>query len=60
VSAPAPLANWQEAWTSQRGIAKHQNTMQFLSMLYLYVSENGQEFKDRVLPSIVAAIKPML
>ena len=60
VSAPAPLANWQEAWTSQRGIAKHQNTMQFLSMLYLYVSENGQEFKDRVQPSIVAAIKPML
>jgi hypothetical protein len=60
VSAPAPMANWQEAWTSQRGIAKHQNTLQFLSMLYLYVSESGQDFKDLVQPSIVAAIKPML
>jgi uncharacterized protein DUF2785 len=60
VSAPAPLANWQAAWASQRGIAKHQNTMQFFSMLYLYVRESGPDFQDLVLPSIVAAIKPML
>jgi uncharacterized protein DUF2785 len=60
VSAPAPLKSWQEAWTSQSGIAKHQNTMQFLSMLYLYLRESGPDFQDRVLPSVVAAIKPML
>jgi hypothetical protein len=60
VSAPAPLQSWQDAWTSQRGIAKHQNTMQFLSMLYLYVRESGPDFQDLVLPSITAAIKPML
>jgi hypothetical protein len=60
VSAPAPLASWQEAWATQRGIAKHQNTMQFLSMLYLYVRESGPDFQDLVLPAIVAAIKPML
>jgi hypothetical protein len=60
VSAPAPLENWQAAWSSQRGIAKHQNTMQFLSMLYLYVRESGADFQDRVLPSLVAALKPML
>ena len=60
VAAPAPLASWQEAWTSQRGIAKHQNTMQFLSMLYLYVRESGPDFQELVLPSLVAAIKPML
>jgi hypothetical protein len=60
VGAPAPLANWQEAWSSQRGIAKHQNTMQFLSMLYLYVRESGPDFQELVLPAIVAAIKPML
>jgi hypothetical protein len=60
VSAPAPLANWGDAWTSQHGIAKHQNTMQFLSMLYLYVRESGPDFQDLVLPSIVASIKPML
>jgi len=60
VAAPAPLANWQEAWGSQHGIAKHQNTMQFLSMLYLYVRESGPDFQELVLPSIVTAIKPML
>jgi hypothetical protein len=60
VAAPAPLASWREAWTSQSGIARRQNTMQFLSMLYLYVRESGPDFQDRVLPAIVAAIKPML
>jgi hypothetical protein len=60
VGAPAPLANWGDAWTSQRGIAKHQNTMHFLTTLYLYVGESGSDFQDLVLPSVVAAIKPML
>jgi hypothetical protein len=60
VSAPTPLANWGEAWISQRGIAKHQNTMHFLTALYLYVREGGLDSEDLVLPSIVAAIKPML
>jgi hypothetical protein len=60
VSAPAPLKSWQEAWTSQSGIAKHQNTMQFLSMLYLYLRESGPDFQDLLLPSLLAAIKPML
>ena len=49
----------EDAWTSQPGIAKHQNTMQFLSTLYLYVRESGPDFQDLVLPSIIAAIKPI-
>ena len=60
VAAPAPLANWGAAWASQRGIAKHHNTMQFLTTLYLYVRESGAEFQELVVPSIVAAIKPLL
>jgi hypothetical protein len=60
VAAPAPLANWGEAWTSQRGIAKHHNTMQFLTTLYLYVRESGQDFQELIVPSIVAVTKPML
>lgn len=60
VSAPAPFDNWGDAWASQRGIAKHQNTMQFLTTLYLYVRESGSDFQDLVLPSLVAAIKPLL
>jgi hypothetical protein len=60
VSAPAPLANWGDAWTSQRGIARHHNTMQFLTTLYLYVRENGSDIQDLVIPSVVAAIEPLL
>jgi hypothetical protein len=59
VAAPAPLANWGDAWTSQRGIAKRHNTWQFLTTLYVYVRESGAEFQELVLPSMVAAIKPL-
>jgi hypothetical protein len=59
VAAPAPLAKWGDAWTSQRGIAKHQNTWAFLTTLYVYVRESGAEFQDLVLPSIVAGIKQL-
>jgi hypothetical protein len=59
VAAPAPLAKWADAWTSQRGLAKHHNTMAFLSALYVYVRESGAEFQELVLPSIVGAIKQL-
>jgi hypothetical protein len=59
VAAPAPLAKWADAWTSQKGIAKHQNTWAFLTTLYVYVRESGAEFQDLVLPSIVAGIKQL-
>lgn len=59
VSAPAPLAKWADAWTSQHGIAKHQNTWAFFTTLYVYVRESGPEFQDLVLPSIVAGIKQL-
>ena len=59
IAAPAPLANWGDAWTSQRGIAKHHNTWAFLTSLYVYVRESGADFQELVLPSIVAAIKPL-
>jgi hypothetical protein len=57
VAAPAPLASWGDAFASQRGLAKRHNTMALLTMLYLYVRENGVEFQDRVQPSMLAAIK---
>jgi len=59
VAAPAPLPKWADAWTSQQGIAKHQNTWAFLTTLYVYVRESGAEFQDLVLPSIVAGIKQL-
>jgi len=60
VAAAAPLASWGDAWTSQSGISKHHNTMQFLTTLYLYVRESGADFQELVVPAIVAAIKPLL
>ena len=59
IAAPAPLASWGDAWTSQRGIARHHNTWAFLTSLYVYVRESGADFQELVLPSIVAAIKPL-
>jgi hypothetical protein len=59
VAAPAPLAKWADAWTSQRGLAKHHNTMAFLATLYVYVRESGAEFQELVLPSMVGAIKQL-
>jgi hypothetical protein len=59
VAAPAPLASWNDAWTTQRGIAKRHNTWQFLTTFYVYVRESGQDFQELVLPSLVAAIKPL-
>jgi hypothetical protein len=59
VAAPAPLASWGDAYASQRGLAKRHNTWQFLTTLYVYVRENGAEFQERLLPPIVAALKPL-
>ena len=59
VAAPAPLAKWADAWISQRGIAKHQNTWAFIATLYVYVRESGADFQELVLPSLVAAIKQL-
>lgn len=59
IAAPAPLATWADAWTSQRGLAKHHNTMAFLNSLYVYVRESGPEFQELVLPSIVGAMKQL-
>jgi hypothetical protein len=59
VSAPAPLAAWSEAFQSRAGLAKRQNTRAFLQALYLYVGENGDPIRERVLPPLVAALKQL-
>ncbi len=59
VAAPAPLEKWADAWTSQRGLAKHHNTMGFLNPLYVSMREDGAEFQELVLPSIAGAIKQL-
>jgi hypothetical protein len=60
VGAPAPLAEWADAWTSQRGLAKHHNTMAFFRALYVYVRESGTEFQELIMPALVESLKPLL
>lgn len=57
VTAPAPLAAWQDAWRSQRGLAKRHNTGAFLLSLYLIVREDGAALHPTVLEPLLAAIK---
>jgi len=51
-TAPAPLARWADAFDSVAGVAKHQNTMNFLLALY---AELGQS-KDASLRTLAAPV----
>lgn len=51
-TAPAPLARWGNAFDSIAGVAKHQNTMNFLLALY---AELGQS-KDASLRALAAPV----
>jgi hypothetical protein len=57
VTAPAPLPQWQDAWLSQRGLAKRHNTAAFLLAIYLYVREDSPELQSRVFEPLRAAIQ---
>ena len=59
VTAPAPLRSWADAYASRRGVAKHQNTINFLLATYAELSLSGDE-KVRVLaPAVGAAMTPL-
>jgi Protein of unknown function (DUF2785) len=59
VTAPVPLANWEDAYKSERGMVKHHNTITFLAMLYLNVREGGADVEELVFPELVAVMKQM-
>jgi len=42
--SPTPLLNWQQAYTSQRGLAKLHNAREFLNTMFVLIadSENTQ------------------
>jgi hypothetical protein len=57
LTSPAPMKNWDDAFKSQAGLAKRHNLYGFLTMLYLYVQENGDaDTKERIAKSLVGAI----
>jgi hypothetical protein len=57
VTAPALLSQWEDAFLSQRGLAKRHDTAAFLLALYLYVREDSPELQSRVLEPLRAAIQ---
>lgn len=43
IENPAPMGNWNEAFTSQAGLARRHNTMAFLLALHLNATTAGKE-----------------
>ncbi len=57
-TAPAPLADWSEAFSSRRGLAKRHDTVAFLFALYFTVGESGDPaLVERLLPGLRAAAR---
>lgn len=58
LAAPAPLPDWNAAFSSESGLARRHNTMAFLSMLYLLAQEQDDAAtRERLLPGLRAALK---
>ena len=57
VSAPAPLASWNEAFTSRAGLAKRHNVRAFLSVLYVNARESSDQNIQSLIPGLQSALK---
>lgn len=43
VASPAPLANWNDAWQSEAGLARRHNTLEFLYSLHYFALSAGDD-----------------
>jgi len=60
LAAPAPLANWDEAFKTRAGLARKHNTQAFVQVLYVMVRESGDTaLQQRLLPGLVEALKAL-
>jgi hypothetical protein len=58
-SAPAPFARWADAWSDVAGLAKRQNTMNFLLALYAELQQGGDAaLHERAVP-VAATMQPL-
>jgi hypothetical protein len=58
ISAPAPLPDWNAAFSSEAGLARRHNVVAFLSALYLLANEQDDvPTRERLLPGLRAALK---
>jgi len=58
-SAPVPLARWADAFDSVAGVAKQQNTMNFLLALYAELAQSGDEASRALAGEVAAAMQPL-
>jgi uncharacterized protein DUF2785 len=58
-TAPAPLARWADAFDSSAGVAKHQNTMNFLLALYAELALSGDEQVRALAADVAVAMQPL-
>lgn len=58
-AAPAPLARWAQAYDSRAGIAKHQNTMNFLLALYAELNASDDAATQAFAAPVLAAMAPL-
>lgn len=53
---PAPLASWDEAYSSQVGLARRHNTLEFLMALHVYATASGSDSDRSFGETIMEAI----
>ena len=57
VSAPAPLADWREAFGSETGLARRHNVRAFLRALYTALDGAGNEALAAYRPAVLEALR---
>ncbi|WP_290886538.1 DUF2785 domain-containing protein [Arenimonas sp.] len=57
VSAPAPMADWSEAYRSEAGLARRHNARVFLLVLYAGLDASGNEALQARVPAVVEALR---
>jgi hypothetical protein len=59
VVSPAPFKKWDEAYSSQTGLAKLHNTMSFLLALYAQTAVDKRAAVSQLAPMIAEAMQPL-
>jgi hypothetical protein len=59
VAAPAPLADWNQAFRSRAGLAQRHDVVAFVFALYVNVRENEDANMQRLLPGLRAVMKTL-
>ena len=59
VAAPAPMADWSEAYRSEAGLARRHNVRGLLLELYVGLDASGSEPLQARLPAVVAGLRAL-